>query len=103
MQIVWDQTAVEQLKQQHIVLELETLMIEGKELTAHCVVPAEKISIEKFSMLEAHKEMHNMFVQSLREQKYQGCIELAPLLMGEFGGQMNGYYEMWKDRCREMK
>jgi hypothetical protein len=24
-------------------------------------------------------------------------------LIGEFDGQMDHYYEIWKDRCREMK
>jgi hypothetical protein len=100
MQIVWDQNVVEQLKQNHIVLELETLMIEGKELTAYCVVPAEKISLEKFSMLEAHKEMHAQFVDATRKQNYETCLQLVPFLMGEFGGELDSFYQTIVDRIK---
>lgn len=101
MQIVWDQTVVEQLKQSHTVLELETLEIQGQPLTAYCVVPSEKIALDKYATLEAFKEMHAQFVSALKQQNYQVCMDLVPLLRGEFGGELDSFYDIIVERIKD--
>jgi adenylate cyclase len=46
---------------------------------------------------------HDAMLQCYRDQKFDDAARMCDTLMGEFDGQMDGYYEMWKERCREMK
>jgi hypothetical protein len=38
-----------------------------------------------------------------RAQNFDIAISQCRDLVGEFDGQMDHYYELWIDRCREMK
>jgi hypothetical protein len=94
MQIVWDALAIEKLKNSHTLLELETIeQTDGKMITAYCVVPPEKIGVSGFGLLEAHKELHAAFVKAMREQDLKLCEDVAEHLMGQFGGELDTFYE----------
>lgn len=45
-----------------------------------------------------HDEMHELY----RAQDFKGAIKLLKTLRGHFHGQMNKYYDMWKERCEFM-
>jgi hypothetical protein len=103
MQIVWDPSVVEDLRQSQTVLELETLVIEGQLLKAYCVVPADKLKLNDYALLDAHKELHQAFVDALESKNYAQCETIAPLLMGQFGGELNTFYEEILRRIDESK
>ena len=93
MQIIWNSEAVERLKGLHTLLELETFDVEGKLLTAYCVVPPEKIGIDGFAMLEANKNLHNEFVNAFKTGNAKLCTDISEHLMGKFGGELDSFYE----------
>jgi hypothetical protein len=92
MQIVWDQTVVEQLKNSHTVLELETFDVKGTPVTTYCVVPAEKV-FPDIMQLDNLKEIHAEFVRSYRTKNYKLCRDCAEHLMGRFGGELDTFYQ----------
>ena len=92
MQIIWDQTAVEKIKNSHTVLELETFSVNDRSVTAYCVVPAEKIIME-IAQLEANKALHDGFVKAFNDKNHTLCRELSGHLMGKFGGEVDTFYE----------
>jgi len=92
MQIIWDQKAADELKNNQTILELETFDVEGKSITAYCIVPAEKL-LPNIMQLEAHKELHEMFVRALKDKNYVVCQDLSKILMGKFGGELDTFYE----------
>jgi hypothetical protein len=91
MQIVWDPTAVLQLRKNQTLLELETFQVEDQQITAYCVVPADKLLTE-MSQLENNVKLHEGFVQALKENNYKLCEDIAEHLMGKFGGEMDSFY-----------
>lgn len=93
MQIIWDKTIVEKLRERYTVLELETFLVEGKEMTAYCVVPTEKIGITGFFTLQKYTEIHEEFIRALNNKDYDFCRNAAPYLMGQFGGELDSFYE----------
>ena len=101
MQIIWDQKAIEKIKNSHTVLELETFVVGNETITAYCVVPAEKI-LNEFIQLDANKELHNVFVTALKEKNYPVCKELYEHLMGKFGGEVDTFYEEIVNRINNM-
>jgi hypothetical protein len=102
MQIIWDQTIVEQVKKSHTVLELETFEVPGRgPITTYCVVPAEKIGINGFAHLDKYIELHQAFVQAFfKDQNYKLCRDISEHLIGQFGGELDTYYEEILKRIR---
>lgn len=92
MQIVWDPTAVEQLRKSQTVLELETFQVDNRSVTAYCVVPAEKI-LGELAQLNNYIELHQGFIVAVNEKNYKLCQDIAEHLMGKFGGELDTFYE----------
>jgi hypothetical protein len=93
MQIVWDKTAIEDLKKKHTVLELETFPVNGEMFSCWCVVPAEKIGINGLMKLDTYIELHEGFIKAYKERNQKLCEDIAEHLMGEFGGELDTFYE----------
>ena len=91
MQIVWNAEAVAQLRKNQTVLELETFQVEGKEITAYCVVPADKL-LSELAQLDNYIDLHKGFVQAIKENNYKLCEDIAEHLMGKFGGELDSFY-----------
>ena len=102
MQIVWDQAVIQQLKNAHTLLELETFEVKGSPVTAYCVVPAEKIGLENMSQLDRYTELHSGFVKAYYDNNYQLCRDIAEHLMGQFGGELDTFYEVILERIRDL-
>jgi hypothetical protein len=93
MQIVWDPKAVEELKKKHTVLELETFPVNGEMFSAWCVVPADKIGIDGLMKLDAYIELHEGFIKAYKEKNYKLVRDISEHLMGQFGGELDSFYE----------
>ena len=102
MQLVWDQEVIKKLKNSHTVLELETFDVNGKSITVHCVVPAEKIGIENIATLDRYTELHSAFVRAYYDKNYKLCRDIAEHLMGQFGGELDTFYEEILKRIAEV-
>lgn len=92
MQIVWDQEAIETIKNSHTVLELETFEVNGKPVTAWCIVPAEKIGLNLAS-LAGLKDLHAEFISAWKAKDYNLCRDVSRHLIGQFGGELDTFYE----------
>lgn len=101
MQIVWNQAAAQKLKSSHTVLELETFPVNGESITAYCVLPAEKIFPE-LSQLETLTELHVAFITAFNEKNYQLCQDIAPELVGRFGGELDSFYTAILDKINNV-
>jgi len=100
MQLIWNQEAAEKLKSSHTVLELETFEVKGAPVTLYCVVPAEKIPLADFPSLQQQIDLHAAFIQAFNNKNYPLCQDLAPELVGRFGGELDTFYEEILKRIR---
>lgn len=101
MQIVWDKNAIEDLKKKHTVLELETFPVNGEMFSCWCVVPAEKISIDGLMKLGTYVELHEGFIKAYKEKNYTLVEDIAEHLMGQFGGELDTFYEEILSRIKK--
>ncbi len=92
MQIIWNKEAAERLRSNQTVLELETFAVGKQTITAYCVVPAEKVFPE-ITRLENLVELHEAFISAFNQKNYQLCQDLAPELIGRFGGELDTFYQ----------
>lgn len=102
MQIIWDKNAVEELKKKHTVLELETFDVKREKITTWCVVPAEKIGLGGFTHLKNYVELHEAFVKAYYEENYKLCMDISEHLMGQFGGELDTFYEEITSRIKKL-
>ncbi|MGY8868505.1 MAG: hypothetical protein ACKVJK_23100, partial [Methylophagaceae bacterium] len=47
-------------------------------------------------------KIHNAMHDKYRSMKFDDAIKLCETLKGSFGGQIDGYYDMWIERCTYM-
>jgi adenylate cyclase len=102
VRIVLGTTTAEQVMDEFFVLELDKIAVKGK-----------KVGVTIYTVLELHPGAHGEYemarsdheemLAAYRKRHFEHAIFLCDTLTGEFDGQMDGYYEAWRDRCREMK
>lgn len=96
MNIVWDKNVKEKLEKNYTVLELETFVQNGKEITAYCVV--DQVSVAELPSLDASRHLHNSFIQEYKKANYKFCIEAVQHLRGKFNGELDSFYDTIMDR-----
>jgi hypothetical protein len=92
MQIIWNEEAAKRLQSNQTVLELETFSVGDQTITAYCVVPAEQV-LPDITHLDNIKELHQAFIDAFNNKNYQLCQDLAPELIGRFGGELDTFYQ----------
>lgn len=98
MNIIFGRSNAEELKGQFLVLELETLDANGSPLECFCVVPGDAIPARDMPALAHYTKLHQSFVDNLNKKNYAVCQELATHLRGQFGGELDSFYEVILDR-----
>lgn len=97
MDIIFSREAAEGLRDRYTVLELETFDVEGQALETFCVVPAERIFME-MQDLPANVKLHEQLVQAIKDQDAKLCIDLTEVLKGRFGGELDSFYDIIRER-----
>jgi len=102
VKIILGPVTAEQVQDEYFVLELDKIAVKGK-----------KVGVNIFTVLESHPGAHGEYemgrrdheemLAAYRNREFEHAIFLCDSLIGEFDGQMDAYYAMWKDRCKEMK
>lgn len=93
MQIIFGKQNAEKLRSKYTVLELETFDVEGTPLETYCVVSSESIPMHELSMVEKNTQIHDEFVDAIKQKNYKLCGELYVHLIGKFGGELDSFYE----------
>jgi hypothetical protein len=93
MQLIFGHETAAQLREQHTVLELETVTKDGVTLEVYCVVPADRINLFELSQLEHNVKLHQAFVDAYKEQNYKLCQDLSAHIIGKFGGEVDTFYQ----------
>ena len=91
----------EQVKDEYLCLELDNIAVKGKSVGLQIYTP-----LGLRSELDASKgdeQMHAAMLALYRQQKFDQAIKFCGDLAGRFNGAMDHYYEIWVDRCEEMK
>ena len=94
MEIIFSRHVAEELAEKYTVLELEPHSAGEDILETFCVVPSDKIPIAEVVMLDHWKKLHSEFVQANKDKDGKLCKDLAEYLVGNWGGELDEYYQI---------
>ena len=92
-----------QVKDDFFCLELDCIAVKGKAVGLNIYTPLLHTDVGSMPEYLLAKEHHNEMLAAYRAQKFDKAIKMCEELMGEFDGQMDHSYELWIERCKEMK
>jgi adenylate cyclase len=96
--IVLGSRTAELVRDEYPVVELDKIAVKGK-----------KEGVNIFTVLQNSKfnsqdqEIHDTMLRLYREQKFDSAIKFCHTLKGCFNGELDHYYELWEQRCEDMK
>ena len=100
MQVIFSRQIADELRDRYTVLELETFDVQDQILETFFVVPAEKLILNDMPNLADNIKLHEEFAAQLKQKNYKYCAEAVEHLMGKFGGELDSFYEIIRERCK---
>ena len=91
----------EQVKDEYLCLELDNIAVKGKTVGLQIYAPLGLRG--ELTVSNADEQMHAAMLALYRQQNFDQAIKFCNALKGRFNGAMDHYYEIWVDRCNEMK
>mgnify|MGYP000087270891 CR=1 FL=1 len=101
VKIVLGQRTAELIKDEYYCLELDCIAVKGKKEGVYVYTLLGNTN--ELNIPDEDTTKHNAMLELYRKQKFDAAIRSTKELMGKFNGQMDHYYELWIDRCKEMK
>jgi adenylate cyclase len=97
VRIVLGQRTAELVKDTYTVIELDCIAVKGKTEGVYIY------TVLKQPYDSSDHKMHNNMLDLYRAKKFDQAIRLCKTLMGSFGNELDHYYELWIERCQDMK
>jgi adenylate cyclase len=92
-------TTVEQCGDNFFFLKIDDLAVKGKSVGVAIYTVLDDVTLDYRVAKIKHEEMHRLY----RAQQFGSAIDLCKLLKTEFDGKIEGYYDMWIERCEFQK
>ena len=91
------------VKDRIFTLELDNIAVKGKTVGLRIYAPLLCGDAGAMAEYILAREAHDEMLAAYRAQKFDAAVDMCRELMGEFDGQMDHSYELWIERCVEMK
>ena len=99
--IVLGPVTAERVSDEYFTLPLDCIAVKGKKEGLNIFTTLGKT--DELNIPQNDIQMHVAMLQLYRQQKFDMAIKFCNDLIGRFNGQMDHYYELWIERCEEMK
>ena len=99
--IVLGPVTAERCSDVYQTLELDCIAVKGKKEGVNIFTALGRI--DELNTPVNDIQMHNAMLALYRQQKFDTAIKFCGDLKGRFNGIMDHYYELWIERCEEMK
>lgn len=93
----------QEVKDDFFCLELDCIAVKGKAIGLNIYTPLLHTDQNNMAEYILAKQQHDAMLSAYREQRFDVAITMCNSLMGKFDGQMDHSYELWIERCKEMK
>lgn len=90
------------VKDEIFTLELDNIAVKGKTVGLKIYTPLHTDPLTMTDYIVA-REKHDAMLAMYRAQQFDTAIDMSMSLFGEFNGQMDHSYELWIERCADMK
>jgi hypothetical protein len=103
MNIVLGKENVEELRDKHVVLELDSFYLQGADdpVTAYGIV--EKVPIEQISSADQFCDLHNNMMKNYRLQNWKYVEDALEHLVGKWCGEYDTFYNELSRRVTSLK
>lgn len=103
MHIIFDGPVRLELEQKHVVLELDRVLLPDHSdfTTAYCVL--ENIPFQELSIIEKLKDWHGELMLAYRARDWDQCLSGLARLKGQWGGQIDSFYDVIYERVKAYK
>ena len=99
--IVLGPVTAERVSDEYFTLPLDCIAVKGKKEGLNIFTTLGRT--DELNIPQNDIQMHVAMLQLYRQQKFDMAIKFCNDLIGRFNGQMDHYYELWIERCEEMK
>jgi adenylate cyclase len=89
----------EATKDDFFYLKVDDLQVKGKSVGLSIYTVLDNVKDTWKITQKHHKDMHGLYQMQLFDE----AIEQCKIIRRSFDGQMEGYYDMWIERCEYMK
>ena len=93
------ESTYEAIKDDFFWLKVDDLQVKGKSVGLSIYTVLDDIGPAWVSAQKKHEQMH----EDYRAQRFDDAIDKCRLLHDHFDHKMEGYYDMWIERCEYMK
>jgi adenylate cyclase len=90
------------VKDEIFTLELDNIAVKGKTVGLRIYTPLHT-QYADMPTYEGARDKHNAMLAAYRARNFDQAIEMSQSLIGSFDGQMDHSYELWIERCKDMK
>ena len=98
MNIIFDTGNIEAIKNNNIVLELDTFYFSklDKTATAYCVV--DNVKLTDFDKIDQQQQLHVKLLDAYKNKNFELCRDLLEHLIGAFNGEVDSFYNELSNR-----
>lgn len=89
------------IKHDYLTLKLDYIAVKGKQQGLHIYTTLGRH--DQLAISQADTQLHAAMHQLYHQRKFDNAVRFCQDLQGRFGGQMDAYYDMWINRCHQMK
>jgi hypothetical protein len=102
MNIIFDTGNIEAIKNNNIVLELDTFYLKqlDKTTTAYCVI--DNIKLTDFDKIDHNQTLHANAIAAYKNQEFKLCQDLLAHLSGAFNGELDSFYSELNQRIQKL-
>ena len=103
MNILLGTENVHTVDKKYVVLELDTLKINGAEepVTAYCIV--EQVPLNEIPVLEQYTDLHNNLLKNYRKRNWHYCEDAISHLRGRWHGEVDTFYDSLLTRVQQLQ
>ena len=102
VKLVIGQITNEQVKDTYFTVELDYIAVKGKKEGIRIYTVIDETDMLR-SKLFTERELHTKMLSYYRGRSWDQAIAMCKTLTSSFEGQLQGYYQMWIERCQELK
>lgn len=96
MNIIIDPENLQQYREKFTVLELDTIRVTDRTVTAYCVV--EQIPITEMAYTESKRDLHENLLINYRKKDWNYCNQALDHLIGSWNGELDSFYQELRGR-----
>lgn len=103
MKIIFDIENIDELKNNHVLLELDTFYFSSikENKTAYCVI--EPTSITELSSLASFSNLHEELMKNFKIKNWKFCEDALEHLVGQWNGEIDTFYSHLSQRIKDFK